>query len=72
MIDTKQLKSYKWVGKSVELPLEQFLKYAQDLGMNYVFINKTERNVKIAEELRKLGYSVVIGYGDAARIKISW
>ena len=41
MIDTKQLKSYKWVGKSVEPQLEQFLKYAQELGMNYVFINKT-------------------------------
>lgn len=72
MIDAKQLKNYKWVGKSVDLPFEQYLKYAQELGMNYVFIDKTERNVKIAEELRKFGYNIIIGYGDVSRIKISW
>lgn len=72
MIEAKQLKNYKWIGESVELPLEQFLKYAQELGINYVFIDKTDRNIKIIEDLRKLGYNIIIGYGDAARIKISW
>ena len=72
MINTKQLKNYKWVGETIDEPFENFIKYAQEIGLNYVFIDKTDRNIKIAENLRQLGYSVVIGYGDAARIKINW
>lgn len=72
MIDAKQLKNYKWVGKTIDEPFENFIKYAQEIGLNYVFIDKTDRNTKIAENLRQLGYNVVVGYGDVARIKISW
>lgn len=46
---------------------------ARDLGINYVFIDKG----LIADEvlngtIKILGYSVVVGQGECARVKISW
>lgn len=72
MLSAKELKRYKWTGEILYDPFEKFLKYAQEIGQNYVFINKTDENIKLAENLKTLGYSVIIGYGDVARIKISW
>jgi len=70
MIDTKELKRKCEVHN--EQLLEELITCAHELGQNYVFINKTDENIKLTENLKTLGYSVIIGYGDTARIKISW
>ena len=40
--------------------------------MNYVFVDKNIVSSSVIEDLKKSGYSVVIGQGEVARIKISW
>ena len=52
--------------------LEQFIMAAQINHINYVFIDRNLVSSELQNELRNLGYSVLVGYGDVARIKISW
>ena len=52
--------------------LEQLIMAAQINHLNYVFIDKALVSPELQNELRSNGYIVVVGYGDAARIKISW
>ena len=52
--------------------IEQLIMAAQVNHLNYVFIDRDLVSSDLQNELRKLGYSVLVGYGNVARIKISW
>jgi hypothetical protein len=53
--------------------LINFIRAAKECGLNYVFIDKNTFDNKIIEELiKEIGYSIVVGQGEVARIKISW
>lgn len=52
--------------------LEQLIMAAQINHLNYVFIDKDLVSSELQNELRNLGYRVLVGYGEVARIKISW
>jgi uncharacterized membrane protein YwaF len=52
--------------------LQSLMGTARDLGLNYVFVNKDTLTSDLVDELKQAGYSVVIGQGEEARIKISW
>ena len=49
-----------------------FIDAAKAFGVNYVFIGKGSIDDTIIERLRKNGYSILVGQGEVARIKISW
>lgn len=40
--------------------------------MRYTFMDKNLLSNDMVSLLKDNGYSVIIGYGDAARVKISW
>lgn len=44
----------------------------QNFGLNYIFVDKGMLSDNTLNDLKKLGYSVVVGQGEVARIKISW
>ena len=52
--------------------LHSFMGAAKDLGLNYVFVNKDTLSSSLLDEVKQAGYSVVVGQGEEARIKISW
>ena len=52
--------------------IAHYVMYANLLGQHYVFIDKNILYSEIIDKLRDAGYNIVIGYGDVARIKISW
>lgn len=52
--------------------LQSLMGTARDLGLNYVFVNKDTLTSDLVDELKQAGYSVVVGQGEEARIKISW
>lgn len=52
--------------------LQSLMGTARDLGLNYVFVNKDTLTSDLIDELKQAGYSVVVGQGEEARIKISW
>ena len=72
MITAKEVKKYSRFDKITTLSLEQLIMAAQLNHLNYIFIDKDLVNPELQNELRNLDYGVVVGYGDAARIKISW
>jgi len=41
-------------------------------GVNYIFIDKGMITDETIEKLKNCSYSVVVGQGETARIKISW
>lgn len=41
-------------------------------GLNYIFIDKWMIDDDIIDDLKCGGYSVIVGQGEKARIKISW
>ena len=41
-------------------------------GMNYVFIDKTPENLELVKSTLNEAFTVVVGQGEHARIKISW
>ena len=45
---------------------------AHIFGLNYVFIDKCMIDDDTINNLKLGGYSVIVGQGDTARIKISW
>ena len=45
---------------------------AYKFGLNYVFIDKWMIDDDIINWLKVGGYSVIVGQGEKARIKISW
>lgn len=45
---------------------------AYKFGLNYIFIDKWMINDGIIDGLKRGGYSVIVGQGEKARIKISW
>lgn len=52
--------------------LQAFMGNARELGLNYVFVNKNTLTSKLLDEVKQAGYSVIVGQGEEARIKISW
>ena len=72
MITAKEVKKYTGFVKITTLSLEHLIMAAQINHLNYIFIDKDLVNPELQNELRNLGYGVVVGYGDVARIKISW
>lgn len=45
---------------------------AKNLGINYIFIDKNVTDDKLINLLREKGFSILIGMGANARVKISW
>ena len=45
---------------------------AYKFGLNYIFIDKWMIDDDTIDGLKGRGYSVVVGQGEKARIKISW
>ena len=45
---------------------------AYKFGLNYIFIDKWMIDDDTIDGLKKGGYSVIVGQGEKARIKISW
>lgn len=45
---------------------------AYKFGLNYVFIDKWMTDDDTIDSLKSGGYSVIVGQGEKARIKISW
>lgn len=55
-----------------ELAITELIQDAHWAHQNYIFIDKGTFSQETIEKVHKAGYNVVIGYGDVARIKISW
>lgn len=72
MLSAKEVRNIVCENKNSALSLESLIVAAQKNHINYVFIDKNPENVDLMQVLRDNGYSVIVGYGDAARIKISW
>ena len=45
---------------------------AYKFGLNYIFIDKWMIDDDTIDGLKSGGYSVIVGQGEKARIKISW
>ena len=45
---------------------------AKNLGINYIFIDKNVVDDTLINLLREKGFSILIGMGANARVKISW
>ena len=45
---------------------------AYKFGLNYIFIDKWMIDDDTIDGLKNGGYSVIVGQGEKARIKISW
>ena len=45
---------------------------AKNLGINYIFIDKSVVDDKLINLLKEKGFSILIGMGTNARVKISW
>ena len=45
---------------------------AKNLGINYIFIDKHVVDDTLINLLREKGFSILIGMGANARVKISW
>lgn len=59
--------------KTVEDKLIDFIIAAEAFGVKYVFVDKGMLNDEIINKLKNSdGYSVVVGMGECARVKISW
>lgn len=59
------------MSKSIK-DLNLFIQAAMTFGINYIFIDKNMITNETIAELKQHGYSVMVGQGEAARIKISW
>ena len=55
-----------------ELAIIELIQDAHYAHQNYIFIDKGTFSQETIEKVREAGYNVVIGYGEVARIKISW
>lgn len=56
----------------MEDKLLNLISAANTFGLNYIFIDKGMIKEETIDGLKKYGFSVVVGQGEAARIKISW
>lgn len=72
MIGAKEVRNTVCDSQISALSLEQLIMSAQVNHINYVFIDRNLVSSDLIDELRSLGYSVVIGQGEVSRIKISW
>ena len=55
-----------------ELAITELIQAAHYAHQNYIFIDKGTFSQETIDKVKNAGYNVVIGYGDVARIKISW
>ena len=72
MLTATDVKNTTCESKVSSRSLEQLIMAAQVNHVNYVFIDRDLVSSELQNELRNLGYSVLVGYGDVARIKFSW
>ena len=49
-----------------------FIKAAMAFGVNYIFVDKGIITDNEIAHLKEQNYSVVVGQGEVARVKISW
>lgn len=54
------------------LAITELIQDAHWAHQNYIFVDKGIFSQETIEKVKNAGYNVVIGYGDVARIKISW
>lgn len=55
-----------------ELAITELIQAAHYAQQNYIFIDKGSFSQETIEKVKNTGYNVLIGYGNIARIKISW
>jgi hypothetical protein len=72
MLGAKEVKNTVCDCPVTALSLEQLIMSAQVNHINYVFIDKNLVSSDLIDNLRDLGYTLVIGQGEISRIKISW
>ena len=72
MINTFNLKNIARGDVVTDASLEQLIISAQINHMNYVFIDRKLIEIDTISNLKTLGYNVIVGQGEQARIKISW
>ena len=56
----------------MKLMLLNLIDAAYKFGLNYIFIDKWMIDDDTINSLKIGGYSVIVGQGEKARIKISW
>lgn len=72
MTHVEVFKAYRSPKSLISTILQAFMIGAKELGLNYVFVNKDTLTPELIDEVKRAGYSVVVGQGEEARIKISW
>lgn len=72
MYTAEEIRNVETLKDITERAIEQLIYSANFAHLNYVFIDKNLLSPERINQLKELGYTVVIGYGDTARIKISW
>lgn len=55
-----------------ELAITNMIWDANWAHLNYIFVDRDLFSKGVIDKLRENGFTVVIGQGDVARIKISW
>lgn len=60
----------KWADQ--DLAIANMIWNAHWAHMNYIFVDKNLFSQETLNKVKEAGYNLVIGYGEAARIKISW
>lgn len=56
----------------MKLLLFNLIDAAYKFGLNYIFIDKWMIDNNTIDGLKRGGYSVIVGQGEKAKIKISW
>ena len=72
MLEAKEVKEVVNDSPVTAHSLESFIMSAQVSHINYVFLDKELVKPELIDDLKSLGYSIVVGQGEEARVKISW
>lgn len=72
MLSAKELKNITCDSNITTRSIEQLIMAAQINNINYVFLDRNTVSSDLLDELRHLGYTVIVGQGEVSRIKISW
>lgn len=72
MLEAKEVKEVVNDSPVTAHSLESFIMSAQVNHINYVFLDKKLVKPELIDDLKSLGYSIVVGQGEEARVKISW
>ena len=72
MLEAKEVKKVVNDSPVTAHSLESFIMSAQMNHINYVLIDKKLVKPELIDYLKSLGYSIIVGQGEEARVKISW